>query len=209
MATALWVHGGPSGHNQSGALNESFADLFGAMVDRDDWLSKDLYDNGAALRDMETPERGNQPSTFADYEHLPDTEGDWGGVHINSGIQNRAFYLMAVSVVRVGASIGKERNERCLSGITPLRRGCRIHRRVSSDEACCRGLYGEEAKAGVEAAWAAVGIAEATAESDDVEVEFSLASGGDAMPICSRDGTFDYGEGDTYDIYRTTQMALR
>ena len=49
-------------HNQSGALNESFADLFGAMVDRDDWLiGEDLYNDGQALRDMETPEMEINP----------------------------------------------------------------------------------------------------------------------------------------------------
>ena len=48
------------------------------------------------------------------YRHLPDTrEGDWGGVHINSGIQNRAFYLLAegLSLEGIGVSIGKEKLE--------------------------------------------------------------------------------------------------
>lgn len=195
-------------HNQSGALNESFADLFGAMVDRDDWLiGEDLYDNGAALRDMETPERGNQPSTFADYEHLPDTrEGDWGGVHINSGIQNRAFYLMAegLSSEGLGTSIGKERLEQiAYQALLRLGEDAEFIDAYLQMKLVAEDLYGEEAKAGVEAAWAAVGIAEATVpESDDVEVEFSLASGSDAIAyLFPRDGTFDYGEGDTYDIY--------
>ena len=195
-------------HNQSGALNESFADLFGAMVDRDDWLiGEDLYDNGAALRDMETPERGNQPSTFADYEHLPDTrEGDWGGVHINSGIQNRAFYLMAEGLSNEGSgtSIGKERLEQiAYQALLRLGEDAEFIDAYLQMKLVAEELYGEEAKAGVEAAWAAVGIAEATVpESDDVEVEFSLASGSDAIAyLYPRDETFDYGGGDTYVIH--------
>src|SRR4030095_16416062 len=37
------------------------------------------------------------PATMDDYAHLPNTkDGDWGGVHINSGIPNFAFYTAAM-----------------------------------------------------------------------------------------------------------------
>ena len=40
-----------------------------------------------------------QPDNMSDYQTLPDSElGDWGGVHINSGIPNKAFYLTATDI---------------------------------------------------------------------------------------------------------------
>jgi len=43
-----------------------------------------------------------QPKDMDGYRKLPNTEdGDWGGVHINSGIPNRAFYLVATGTGEV------------------------------------------------------------------------------------------------------------
>ena len=43
--------------------------------------------------------RDPQPDHMSKFVHLPDTdEGDYGGVHINSGIPNKAFYLTAVGI---------------------------------------------------------------------------------------------------------------
>ena len=79
---------------QSGALNESFADVFGIMVDRDDFLvGEEIALNDLALRDVEDPANPDvisvQPADYADYNDLP-IDVDQGGVHINSGIPNRA-----------------------------------------------------------------------------------------------------------------------
>ena len=96
---------------ESGALNESYADIFGVLVDRDDYLIgedvvkpeifpsgalRSLVDphNGAALNDYN---RGFQPKRLS--EKFTGTE-DNGGVHINSGIPNHAFYLFAEDVGR-------------------------------------------------------------------------------------------------------------
>ncbi len=97
---------------QSGALNESFADVFGAMIDRDDWqLGEDVSNTSVfptgALRDLSNPHNGGngpndpgwQPSHMNEFQNLPNTpEGDNGGVHVNSGIANRAFFLLATSI---------------------------------------------------------------------------------------------------------------
>ena len=100
--------------NQSGALNESFSDFFGAMIDGDDWLiGEDLQSpTGLPLRNMANPANSisQQPAHFSQYNYLPNTvAGDWGGVHINSGITNRALYLLAtgLSSERLGSSIGR------------------------------------------------------------------------------------------------------
>lgn len=82
--------------DQSGALNESFADIFGAMMDREDWLiGEDIVLNGTALRSLENPALGDQPAHMKD---LFTGSEDNGGVHINSGIPNHAYYLFATEV---------------------------------------------------------------------------------------------------------------
>ncbi|MEZ4903479.1 MAG: M4 family metallopeptidase [Spirosomataceae bacterium] len=100
---------------QSGAINESLADVFGVLVDRANWtvgesvVKKNIYPSGA-LRDMANPNQGGsntngyQPKTMAQYNN---TTKDNGGVHINSGIPNHAFYLFANN-----GSVGKDKAER-------------------------------------------------------------------------------------------------
>jgi Zn-dependent metalloprotease len=107
-------------HVQSGALNESFSDVFGIMikqrllnqdVKQSDWLIGEnvLLGNDYALRSMKAPGTGYknhpdlgddpQPATMDAYVKLPDTSaGDWGGVHYNSGIPNYAFYVAAFNM---------------------------------------------------------------------------------------------------------------
>jgi len=99
---------------QAGALNESFSDVFGSLikqhalkqtVDKADWLiGAHLFTRkvkGVALRSMKEPGTAyNDPTIGKDPQpgHMKDfvnTTSDNGGVHINSGIPNRAFYLAA------------------------------------------------------------------------------------------------------------------
>ncbi|GFF34169.1 hypothetical protein IFM51744_02358 [Aspergillus udagawae] len=106
---------------QSGALNESLADVFGIMVkqwsedppqtvDQANWLiGEGLFAagvNGRALRDMKNPGtayndarvgKDPQPAHWHDFKKLP-FDDDNGGVHINSGITNRAFVLAATKI---------------------------------------------------------------------------------------------------------------
>jgi Zn-dependent metalloprotease len=107
---------------QSGALNESISDVFGSMIkqyvleqkaNEADWLiGEGLFRNpeGArALRDMANPGTAYTNNQYIGSDPQPkdmdgyvnssnDEDGDWGGVHTNSGIPNRAFYLVATSV---------------------------------------------------------------------------------------------------------------
>ncbi|MBX9722162.1 MAG: M4 family metallopeptidase, partial [Candidatus Obscuribacterales bacterium] len=104
-------------YGQSGALNESNSDIFGELIkqyskhqtaDQADWLVGDgIWKDGIkgrALRDMlhpgtayDDPKLGKDPQP-ADMAHYSKTWQDNGGVHINSGIPNRAFALFAKSV---------------------------------------------------------------------------------------------------------------
>jgi Zn-dependent metalloprotease len=95
--------------SQSGALNESYADVFGSLIDRDDWrMGEDVVNlsffPSGALRDLSNPHNGGngpndngwQPAHMNEYQNLPETpDGDNGGVHVNSGIPNRAYFLFA------------------------------------------------------------------------------------------------------------------
>jgi Zn-dependent metalloprotease len=105
---------------QAGALNEHLSDVFGSLVkqsalmqtaDQADWLiGEGLFTanvQGVALRSMKAPGtayddpilgKDPQPAYMKDFVH---TWEDNGGVHINSGIPNHAFYLVAT---RLGGS---------------------------------------------------------------------------------------------------------
>ncbi|MCE8020559.1 peptidase M4 family protein [Halomonas sp. MCCC 1A11036] len=102
---------------QSGALNESLCDVFGSLVkqrelgqsaDEADWLiGEGLFTDriaGSALRSMAKPGsayddpllgRDPQPGHM---DAFVVTDADHGGVHINSGIPNRAFHLVAMAL---------------------------------------------------------------------------------------------------------------
>ena len=84
---------------QSGALNESFSDIFGAMVDGEDWLIGEDEVADGAWRDLQNPHNYGQPAHMDEYLDL-DLEVDNGGVHRNSGIPNRAAYLVAEAIGR-------------------------------------------------------------------------------------------------------------
>ncbi|MFY0645010.1 MAG: M4 family metallopeptidase [Bacteroidia bacterium] len=99
--------------DQSGAINESMADIFGAMIDRDDWkMGEDVVKTAVfpsgALRDLQNPHNGGsnlnhngyQPEKMSEY--YTGTQ-DNGGVHINSGIVNKAYYLIATDIGKVKA----------------------------------------------------------------------------------------------------------
>jgi Zn-dependent metalloprotease len=102
---------------QSGALNESISDVFGSLIkqytlkqtaDKADWLigagllAAGIH--GVALRSMKAPGTAYDDKTLgkdpqpADMKHFVHTSQDNGGVHINSGIPNHAFYLLAANL---------------------------------------------------------------------------------------------------------------
>lgn len=103
--------------NQPGALNESMSDVFGSLVkqralgqtaSQADWIiGQGLFTanvNGQGIRSMKAPGtayddpvlgKDPQPAHMQDYKSVP---YDNGGVHINSGIPNHAFYLTAVEM---------------------------------------------------------------------------------------------------------------
>ena len=103
--------------DQPGALNESFSDVFGSLVKQyqrnqtaaqADWIiGEGLFTpnvNGFGIRSMKAPGtayndpvlgKDPQPAHMSDYQ---DIDYDNGGVHINSGIPNHAFYATAMEM---------------------------------------------------------------------------------------------------------------
>ncbi len=96
---------------ESGALNESFSDIIGISVNKyvkgndSGWLlgGNNLLVNASCMRDMANPKNSSDgddpsPDTYKG-QHWVDTEdtsesNDYGGVHNNSGVQNKWYYLL-------------------------------------------------------------------------------------------------------------------
>ncbi len=102
--------------NESGALNESFSDIFGVAVNfyaRPDSARWDLgYDIGHVFRSLSNPKSKGHPDTyFGSYWYTG--VGDNGGVHKNSGVQNHWFYLLSQG----GSGTNDKGNQFTVNGI--------------------------------------------------------------------------------------------
>jgi len=157
--------------NESGALNEAWSDIFGAMVDRqegatgaDIWLlGEDIYTPGTpgdALRNMA------DPAQYGDYDFWPTRYTgliDNGGVHSNSGIANLAFQLLVdggthprskttVNVSGIGhtaaAAIFYNANVGCLTPSSNF----------AAARYCTADVFGGTHSKAVHDAWDAVGV---------------------------------------------------
>ena len=162
---------------QSGALNESFADVLGVLVKQRllqqtaaeaNWLmGEGLFTaqvDGVALRSLAAPGtayddprlgKDPQPAHMRDYL---DTPLDNGGVHINSGIPNRAFHLTATALggfawQRAGKIWYITLRDR-LRGRSEFRDAARVTLDVAAE------LYGKDSveERAVRDAWIAVGL---------------------------------------------------
>lgn len=106
---------------ESGALNESLSDIFALLADPGDWMiGEDCYTPGTpgdALRHMDDPPKEDQPDHMDDFV-TPNPSGsemdkmcydppyhDNGCVHFNSGIPNKAAYLMAEGGTHRGVTV--------------------------------------------------------------------------------------------------------
>jgi len=97
-------------YGQSGAMNEMYADIFGAMVDRDDWfIGEDATLDGTPMRNMQDPANG-KTHVYDGWlpKHMSELvtgdildnfiDRDYEGVHINCGIGIYAYYLYATAI---------------------------------------------------------------------------------------------------------------
>ncbi len=163
---------------QSGALNESMSDVFGSLVkqrelgqsaDQADWLiGAELFTDrvrGEALRSMMAPGTAYddpvlgtdpQPATMDDYVETTD---DNGGVHINSGIPNHAFYRVATAI---GGNAWEAPGEIWYAVLTggQLDRDADFRSFAELTTAAARERFGDESTeaTAVADAWTAVGL---------------------------------------------------
>jgi len=162
--------------NESGALNEAWSDIFGAGAEawRDGGVSdntwkigEDVYtpnQPGDALRYMNEPARGRSRDYYPD-RYVGDL--DHGGVHINSGIANLAYYLLAeggrhprnqtgVDVPGIGIEVAEQIFYRATTTyLTPQSNfeAARVATRQSALD-----LYDQATADAVDLAWCAVGV---------------------------------------------------
>lgn len=104
--------------NESGAINESMSDIFGTLTEyhfnnNPDWLiGEDIYTpgiSGDALRSMADPTIQGDPDH---YSIRYTGTGDYGGVHINSGISNKAAFLLSNGGNHYGVSVAGIGNDK-------------------------------------------------------------------------------------------------
>jgi Zn-dependent metalloprotease len=167
---------------QAGALNESVCDVLGSLVKQRlrgqdaadaDWLvGAELFTDqvqGAALRSLKAPGtaydddvlgKDPQPATMAGYVELPhDAEHDNGGVHVNSGIPNHAFYLAATAIGgRAWERAGLVWYDALTSSGLPRDAGFAAFARATVEASTKRFGAGSAEVASVAGAWEQVGL---------------------------------------------------
>ncbi|GAA3639030.1 M4 family metallopeptidase [Kineosporia mesophila] len=183
---------------QSGALNESMSDVFGSLVkqyaahqtaEEADWLiGAGLLAagvQGTALRSMKAPGtayddpnlgKDPQPATMTDFVEMTD---DNGGVHVNSGIPNRAFYLSAIGFGGYAWEQAGRIWFEALSG-PGLSTAATFTEFAAATVAQANTLFGPEAGAVVADAWGqvAVEVVVELPEGDDPVVDVTQTESG-------------------------------
>lgn len=207
--------------NQSGALNESFADIFGYFVDADDWLMGEDKPGGA-IRDLSDPPAfGNpdhvqrdrsgdgiglrmlSPGESAECDMNNPRYNDCGFVHTNSGIHNKAAYLIIRGDTFGGLTVrglGQAKAERLFYNILQNRRltasaqlidarNAAIAEAASLVSSRTLGFTANDL-CQVRNAYAAVGLGDSDRDCDGTEDSSDSDRDGDAVPN-SRDNCGD------------------
>ncbi|HEY3014928.1 MAG TPA: M4 family metallopeptidase [Nocardioides sp.] len=198
---------------QSGALNESVSDVFGSLTkqyalgqtaEEADWIiGEGIFQpgvNGAGLRSMKEPGtayddprlgKDPQPSSMDSYV---ETEEDNGGVHINSGIPNRAFYLTAT---KIGGHSWEGAGQIWYDAITSGKLSPRADfaRFAQATIECAQERFGKDSAevVAVTRAWQEVGVEPAAKVPDGQDVSKFLGDrspheAGQAVPATAGDG---------------------
>jgi Zn-dependent metalloprotease len=166
-------------HNESGALNEHISDAMGSLVkqwslkqtvEQADWLiGAEIFTpsiKADALRSMKAPGtaydnpligKDPQPDHMDRFVKLPDTQlGDWGGVHINSGIPNKAFYLAAMAI---GGHAWEAAGHIWYEALLASNAKTNFRQFAQTTVVKASQLYGTDKRKAVSDAWASVGLA--------------------------------------------------
>ncbi len=171
--------------NESGALNEAMADIMGVSADawhrgsqQPNWLlAVDAYTPdiaGDAMRYMNNPTLDNQS-----YDYYPERytgSGDYGGVHLNSGIANLAYVLLVdggthprnkTTIVVPGLGLDQSQRIFYRALTTYFNASTNFSQARIGTAQAAQDLYGNDAKTAVETAWCAVGVGACPSDGDD------------------------------------------
>ncbi|MCL2597320.1 MAG: M4 family metallopeptidase [Paludibacter sp.] len=212
-------NGGLNYQGESGALNESFSDIFGTCVEfsalpNPNWtIGEDIVINGV-LRDMSNPNSKHQPDTYlGNYWANTNSSTDNGGVHTNSGVQNFWFYLLceggtgtndlgnSYSVTPIGMVKAQKITYRNLMNyIAP---NASYVSSYNGSLLATADLYGNSSAeyTAVKQAWYAVGI-----DEDTTEPVVPGCGYGTITYLNEPSGTFDDGSGS--ENYSDNQLCL-
>lgn len=192
---------------ESGALNESFSDIFAEVVERwatgtNDWLLGDERTNGA-IRSMEDPNIYGHPDTYQGTNWVSTTSAtcnnsnDNCGVHINSGVMNYWFFLLTEG----GSGTNDNGDEYCVEGIGISKARVIAYQNMitltpndgysvarSNSISIAEGLYGvcSDEAIQVRNAWHAVGVGAAGAPVGE-DSNFPAVCSGELMSISMQD----------------------
>lgn len=173
---------------QAGALNESISDVFGSLVKQQalgqdaasaDWLiGAGLFTarvRGVALRSLKAPGtayddpqlgKDPQPATMADYVETTD---DNGGVHLNSGIPNHAFYLAATTIGgNAWEDAGQVWFDVLTGGVLTAKADFATFARLTVGAAERRYAAGSPQATAIRSAWEQVGVLREGSATEDV-----------------------------------------
>jgi len=161
--------------DESGALNEHFADVMGTLIrqwkndltaSKANWLIGDDIIVPAptrrAIRDMANPGTAFKGDPFLGDDPQPGNmkdkykgTADNGGVHINSGIPNRAFYLVATAL---GGKAWTKAGKIWYQTLLQLNSQSDFQQCATMTYQVAGNLFGKSEQAAVKAGWAGVGI---------------------------------------------------
>ena len=215
--------------DQSGALNESVSDVFGSMVKQRaanppqtaataDWIiGAGLFKpgiNGVGLRSMKAPGtafndpvigKDPQPAHMKDFIVMTD---DDGGVHYNSGIPNRAFYLVAIG-------LGGYSWDRAGKVWYAVLRDARLTKNANFVQFAtitvdvAKSLYGQAAADVVLDAWVQVGVLTAPVRHGWKQHELSSAATAPFNAAGDPTSTYDAVHDTQHVYYRTADNHIR
>ncbi len=202
-------NGGLDYQGESGALNESFADIFGACVEfysefNPDWtMGEDIMLTQPFIRSLSEPNAGQQPDTYEGqfWVNPENLSFDHGGVHINSGVQNYWFYLLSeggtgtndlgdsYSVSAIG--IEKARQIAYRNLVTYLGPKATFYDSYLGSLQSAEDLYGNPSAEydAVRDAWYAVGVGNVPDNTCEGTTNITMSSG----TITDGSGLADYG----------------
>lgn len=212
LVTGANGRGGLQYRNESGALNESFSDIFGATIDfytRGDsanWImGEEIFNDGSFIRSLSDPkspvdEEDKCPNTYkGQYWYYGSL--DHGGVHINSTVQSYWFYLLShggsgtndkgysYTVTPIGIEAARSIAYRNLMYYLPYTAG--YIDAYKGSLLATKDLFGESStqyRAVIEA-WMAVGI-DSTMKPEPWHCNGNMDTQGDSGTITDGDGNY-------------------